>query len=124
MRAAQFQLLVAECSARHHIPKSTVSHPPGVIVPDDPFMTDKLTDPDYVPYCMVGSACARVRRKSFGFECPVCGNRMNYDLSHYDGNVNVKYSGAAPVMTIAQWNEAVASRKAARAGRRMNGPGR
>ena len=118
MSDVALELLAEQCAARHRMPKSTVTHPPGVIVPDDPFMTEKLADPDYVPYCLVGRSCARVRRTSFGFQCPVCGNKMNYDLTHYDGNVSVKYNGAAPAMTVAQWNDAVAARKATRAARR------
>lgn len=95
MSDAMFQRLAAECAARHRIPKSTVTHP-AVIVPGDEFMTEKLRDPDYVPYCLVKSECGRVRRTVFGFECPTCGNRMNYDLTHYDGNKNVQYTGEAP----------------------------
>lgn len=111
---AHFQLLAAECAARHHTPKATVTHPAGVIVPDDEFMTDKLTDPDYVPYCMVGARCGRVRRTEFGFQCPTCGNKMNYDLSHYNGNINVQYSGGAPALTVEQWNDAVEAKKQAK----------
>lgn len=112
-----FTRLAAECAARHHIPKSTVEHPAGVIVPGDEFMTKKLRDPDYVPYCF-GSGCGRTRRTEFGFQCPTCGNKMNYDLTHYNGNVDVQYAGAAPVLSIEQWNAGVAARKAARAERR------
>jgi predicted RNA-binding Zn-ribbon protein involved in translation (DUF1610 family) len=78
----------------HRIPKSTVTHPEGVIVPGDKFMTMKIADPDYVPYCIVESTCGRVRRTEFGFECPTCGNQMNYDLTHYNGNINVQYKQA------------------------------
>ncbi len=83
--------LVADLVARHEIPKATVQHPAGVIVPGDDFMTAKLREPDYVPYCLVHSVCGRVRRTVDGFQCPTCGNKMNYDLTHFNGNVNVRY---------------------------------
>lgn len=120
MNAAEMAMAIfaAECAARHHIPKSTVSHPAGVIVPGDAFMTEKLRDPDYVPYCLIRSECGRTRRAEFGFQCPTCGNQMNYDLTHYDGNANVQYEGAVPALTTAQWNAIVDARKAARAARR------
>ncbi|KAF1046357.1 MAG: hypothetical protein GAK35_01042 [Herbaspirillum frisingense] len=89
-RLAAFAEILA---ARHRIPKATVAHPAGVIVPDDEFMTEKLRDPDYVPYCMMSGPCGRVRRTTFGFECPTCGNKTNFDLTHYNGNVDVQYEG-------------------------------
>jgi hypothetical protein len=88
-------------AARHYIPSSTVAHPTGVIIPDDAFMTMKLRDPSYVPYCIKRAACGRVRRTEFGFECPCCGNRMNFDLTHYDGNANVQYEQAPTISTEA-----------------------
>lgn len=91
MTSTELALFAQILSARHHTPKATVTHPQGVVVPGDAFMTHKLTDPDYVPYCMVKSECGRVRRTEFGFQCPTCGNKMNYDLTHYDGNANVQY---------------------------------
>ncbi len=108
---SDFHRLATECAARHHTPKATVTHPSGVIVQGDPLMTAKLSDPNYVPYCF-GDGCGRTRRTEFGFECPTCGNKMNYDLTHYDGNVNVQYSGATTALTIAQWNAVVERRKA------------
>lgn len=117
MNDAQFARLVAECAARHHIPRATVTHPAGVIVPNDAFMTDKLRDPDYVPYCM-GIDCGRTRRVVDGFRCPTCGNKMNFDLTHFNGNIDVQYEGAAPVLTIQQWNDRVDARKAARAAKK------
>jgi hypothetical protein len=119
MNDAYSQLLAAECAARHRIPKSTVTHPAGVIVPNDDFMTEKLRDPDYVPYCGPCMPMQRVRRVADGFECPTCGNKSNYDLTHYNGNVNVQYEGARPVLTIIQWNDAADARKAARAAHRV-----
>lgn len=86
-------------AARHAIPAATVAHPTGVVVPDDAFMTMKLRDPSYVPYCVKHSACGRVRRTDFGFQCPTCGNRMNYDLTHFNGNVNVQYEQAPSTAT-------------------------
>lgn len=91
MSDAYFQALALQLAARHHTPKATVTHP-AVIVPGDEFMTMKLRDPDYVPYCLVKSACGRVRRVADGFECPTCRNKMNYDLTHFDGNANVQYA--------------------------------
>lgn len=95
MNETQMQMLAAQLAARHAIPKATVSHP-AVIVPGDEFMTEKLADPNYVPYCLVKPECGRVRRRVYGFECPTCGNQMNYDLTHYDGNKTVQYTGEAP----------------------------
>jgi hypothetical protein len=92
MDQATTALWAAMLAAKHHTPKATVQHPKGVIVPGDEFMTGKLKDPDYVPYCMMHSACGRVRRTEFGFQCPTCGNKMNYDLTHYDGNANVQFA--------------------------------
>ena len=84
--------------ARRHYPTSApVEHPKGVIVPDDPFMTAKLREPGYAPYCLKRNACGRVQRTDFGFQCPSCGNRMNYDLTHFNGNVDVQYAQAAVV---------------------------
>lgn len=92
--------LAAQLAERHRIPKATVTHP-AVIVPGDEFMTEKLLDPDYVPYCLVKSECGRTRRTVYGFKCPTCGNQMNYDLTHYDGNKNVQYAGEAPAPELA-----------------------
>lgn len=117
MSADFFTRLAAECAARHRIPKATVQHPAGVIVQGDPFMTDKLRDPDYVPYCF-GTYCGRTRRTEFGFQCPTCGNKMNYDLTHYNGNIHVWYEDGPQVLSIERWNAAVDARKAARAERR------
>lgn len=104
--------LAAECAARHHTPKATVTHP-EVVVPGDPFMTMKLKDPDYVPYCM-GAGCGRTRRTAFGFQCPTCGNKANFDLTRYDGNRNVQYVGAAPALSVKEWNAQVDARRAAK----------
>jgi hypothetical protein len=89
------QFLADALAQLHAIPKATVTHPKGVIVPRaggaDDFMTDKLKDPDYVPYCLVKADCSRVRRVADGFLCPACGNKMNWDLTHFNGNVDVQY---------------------------------
>lgn len=87
----EMQILAAQLAARHHIPKSTVIHPKGVICVGNPFMTEKLKDPDYVPYCAHCSLCYRLRRTEFGFECPSCHNKANFDLTKYNGNINVQY---------------------------------
>lgn len=100
MTEAQIRLLAAQLAERHRVPKATVTHP-AVIVPGDEFMTKKLQDPDYVPYCLVKSDCGRVRRTVYGFNCPTCGNQMNYDLTHYDGNKKVEYTGEAPATEAA-----------------------
>lgn len=105
-------LLAEQLAARHRIPKATVTHP-AVIVPGDEFMTEKLKDPDYVPYCF-GDGCGRTRRTWFGFQCPTCGNKMNYDLTHFNGNINVQYVEQAPTLTREQWNAQVDARKAAK----------
>jgi hypothetical protein len=85
------RVLAEQCAARHRIPKATVEHPKGVIVPGDPFMTKKLRDPDYVPYCMPCTPMQRLRRVADGFECPTCRNKLNYDLTRFNGNINVQY---------------------------------
>lgn len=84
------KLLAEMLAERHRTPKAEFDHPKGVIVPGDAFMTEKLKDRDYVPYCF-GSGCGRTRRVADGFLCPTCGNKMNYDLTHFNGNVDVKY---------------------------------
>jgi hypothetical protein len=84
-------MLAEECAARHHTPKSTVTHPKGVIVPGDPFMTGKLKDPDYVPYCGSCTLCYRMRRTEYGFTCPNCHKKTNFDLTKFNDNVDVRY---------------------------------
>lgn len=115
MSAEYFNSLAAECAARHRIMKATVRHPAGVIVQGDPFMTKKLRDPDYVPYCGPCTPMQRLRRVTNGFECPACGNKSNFDLTPYNSNINVQYEGAPPALSIEQWNAGVDARKAARA---------
>lgn len=102
------QALAARLAKKHMIPKSDIVHPKVLVTNSDgtidEFMTDKLRNSDdghYVPYCMVGTDCGRVRKTAWGFECPTCGNKMNYDLSHYDGNINVVYDGSPPDPIIA-----------------------
>jgi len=93
-------LLAAQCAERHRIPKATVAHP-AVIVPDDPFMTEKLRDPDYVPYCSPCVPMQRLRRVADGFQCPTCGNKTNYDLTRFNGNVGVQYAQSAGAQAAA-----------------------
>lgn len=94
-----FERLAELLAAKHRIPKAEHVHP-AVIVPGDEFMTEKLKDPDYVPYCL-HDGCGRTRRTAYGFKCPDCGNKMNYDLRHYDGNKGVQYVGEAPPLEVA-----------------------
>lgn len=120
----QLMAMAHQLAERHRIPESPHIHP-RVFVPDrdggvDEFMTAKLREPHYVPYCLVGIDCARTRRYPWGFECPRCGNRMNWDLTHYNGNINVKYDGPPPVLGIKEWNEALAAKKQAKAQNRLN----
>lgn len=103
-------LMAEQAAVRHHIPKSTVTHPTGVIVPGDEFMTEKLKDPDYVPYCSSCMPVQRLRRTEYGFRCPGCGKRANYDLTAYNGNVAVQYEGQP--LSIAAWNAQVERKKA------------
>lgn len=91
MSDAALMALAAILAERHRIPTATVQHPKGVIVPGDEFMTEKLRDPDYVPYCLKHTMCGRMRRVADGFECPTCKNKANYDLTKFNGNVNVQY---------------------------------
>lgn len=99
-----------EAAARHRIPKATVTHPKGVIVPGNPFMTEKLQDPDYVPYCSPCTPMQRLRRTTYGFYCPSCGTKANYDLTRYNGNVAVQYEGVP--LSVAAWNAEVDRKKA------------
>jgi Zn finger protein HypA/HybF involved in hydrogenase expression len=89
--SARERLMATELAERHRIPKATVSHPQGVIVPGDEFMTGKLRDPDYVPYCTPCTPMQRLRRVADGFECPSCGNKANWDLTKFNGNVDVQF---------------------------------
>jgi hypothetical protein len=89
------QLFAAQVAERHRIPRAIVSHP-AVVVPGDPFMTEKLRDRDYVPYCGPCVPMQRVRRVADGYQCPTCGNKMNYDLTHFNGNVDVQYEDQPP----------------------------
>lgn len=87
----ELQLMAAQLAARHRIPEATVDHPKGVICVGNPFMTEKLRDRNYVPYCGHCTLCYRLRRTEYGFICPSCGNKANFDLTKYDGNINVQY---------------------------------
>lgn len=93
------QAMAAQLAAKHREPNIVVPHPKVVIKnydgTHDTFMMEKLSDDKYVPYCF-GTNCGRTRRTEYGFKCPTCGNQMNYDLTHYDGNVNVEYVGPKP----------------------------
>lgn len=104
----ELEALARRLAAKHAIPESPHKHPKVIVYNHDgtvdTFMTDKLRNSDdghYVPYCLVGTNCGRVRKTEWGFECPACGNRMNYDLSHYDGNKNVQYDGPPPDPAVA-----------------------
>jgi hypothetical protein len=85
-----FEALAAQLAAKHIIPETDIVHPEVVM---DSFMMEKMKEPNYVPYCLVEVTCGRVRRTRYGFWCPSCGNKMNYDMTHYDGNKNVQYIG-------------------------------
>lgn len=117
----ELEALAHRLAERHRIPVSKHEHP-KVFVKNgdgtvDTFMTAKLREPHYVPYCLVGADCARVRRTEYGFKCPRCGNQMNWDLSHYDGNKNVEYDNdKPPVLSIKAWNAQVEARKYAKKG--------
>lgn len=87
----QIRLMAAELAARHRIPKSTVTHPKGVIVQGDEFMSGKLRDPDYVPYCTPCTPMQRLRRVEDGFICPACGNKANWDLTKFNENIDVQF---------------------------------
>jgi predicted RNA-binding Zn-ribbon protein involved in translation (DUF1610 family) len=117
------RLFAAQAAERHRIPKATATHP-AVIVPGDEFMTEKLREPDYVPYCGPCMPMQRVRRTAYGFQCPICGTKMNYNLTHYDGNKGVIYTNGTTVaaeyrsLSITEWNAQVEARKAARRARK------
>jgi hypothetical protein len=123
----ELQALAFRLARKHRIPESPYTHPKVVVRNADgtvdTFMTDKLRNSDgghYVPYCLVGTDCGRVRKTEWGFECPVCGNKMNWDLTHYDGNINVEFDGPPPVLSIKQWNEQVEAKKRAKIARRYS----
>ncbi len=104
--------LAEEAAARHHTPKSTVTHPEGVIVPSCAFMTEKLKDPDYVPYCSPCDPMQRLRRTEYGFRCPGCGKTSNFDLTPFNNNISVQYEGKP--LSIGAWNAEVDRKKAAK----------
>lgn len=111
-------MLARQLAERHRIPETSIVHP-EVLVHNrdgtvDTFMTAKLREPHYVPYCLNLLECGRLRRTEWGFKCPTCGNKANYDLTKYDGNQNVKYVGAPPVLSIKEWNAQVVARKHAK----------
>lgn len=83
--------MAEEAAARHRIPEATVTHPKGVIVPGDEFMTEKIRDPNYVPYCGPCMPMRRMRRVEDGFVCPTCGCKSNWDLTKFNNNVDVKF---------------------------------
>jgi len=101
MNNLDIERLAEQLARKHRIPASDIIHLEVVM---DPFMMKKMKDEaNYVPYCLVRTECGRVRRRVYGFECPTCGNKMNYDMTHYDGNKNVQYIGtpAAPDQALA-----------------------
>lgn len=115
----ELEAMAARLAYRHTIPESPHIHPKVFVKQGDgtvdAFMTAKLREPHYVPYCLKEASCARVRRTDYGFYCPWCGNKMNYDLSHYDGNKNVEYDNdKPPTLSIEKWNEQVDARKQAK----------
>jgi hypothetical protein len=97
MNDPAIQYLVNMTRSRHEIPEATVDHPKGVIVPNDPFMTEKLKDRNYVPYCTPCTLMQRLRRVEDGFICPSCGNKANWDLTKFNGNINVQYENKTDV---------------------------
>lgn len=94
------QMLAEQCAARHRTPKATVTHPAGVIVPDDFLLTENIKDPDYVPYCGPCMPMQRMRRNEKGFHCPTCHNRTNWDLTKFNGNLDVQFD---PELVDAEW---------------------
>jgi hypothetical protein len=85
--------MAREAAARHRTPEPIGDpHPKGVIVQGDEFMTEKISDPDYVPYCGPCVPMQRVRRVSDGFECPTCCNKSNWDLTKFNHNVDVQFT--------------------------------
>jgi len=110
--------MAARLAEKHREPDEIVPHPKVLIRSGDSIdesMMDKLSDDKYVPYCF-GTNCGRTRRKPWGFQCPTCGNKMNWNLTHYNGNLNVEFVGPPPVLSIKEWNQQVDARKAAKKG--------
>lgn len=126
MNQYQIQALAAQLAEKHRIPVTSIRHPWVKLIKndgtEDTWMQEKLRhsdDGNYVPYCLMGISCGRAHKTDYGFRCPTCGNKMNYDLTHYDGNKNVVYEpGHEPRWTVAQWNERVEAKKRAREERR------
>jgi hypothetical protein len=105
-RTPQLEALARRLAEKHRIPETDIVHPTVIFKNNDgttdEFMMRKMREePNYVPYCLVGIECGRVRRRVWGFECPTCGNKMNYDFTRYDGNRNVEYVSEPPDPIIA-----------------------
>lgn len=89
---AFMQMMAEQAAERHRTPVATVTHPKGVIVPEDQLLTDNIrNDPNYVPYCGPCTPMQRMRRNETGFHCPTCGVKTNWDLTPYNGNINVQF---------------------------------
>jgi hypothetical protein len=141
----ELMLMAHQLAAKHRTPKSDIVHP-KVFVPDgkggvDEFMTARLRDFEgedrpYVPYCLVGPSCGRLHRVQFGFECPMCGNKTNWDLTHWNGNKDVKFDGEPPAVRCpppppppkplspreqrAKWNAEVEAKRRLKAARKAS----
>lgn len=83
--------LIKDLSERHKIPETNIVHPKGVIVPGDELLTKKIADGVYTPYCGKCLPMRRLFRIEDGFECRTCKVKLNYDLTLFNGNVDVKY---------------------------------
>jgi len=100
------RMLAAEAAERHRTPKAEYDHPKGVIVPYDALLTENIRDRDYVPYCGPCDPMQRVRRAADGFQCPACGNKTNWDLTPFNGNVDVQFDPEhADPEWLAQWEQ-------------------
>jgi len=100
------RMLAEEAAARHRTPKAEFDHPKGVIVPFSELLTENIRDRDYVPYCGPCDPMQRERRVADGFQCPTCGNKTNWDLTPFNGNVDVQFDPEhADPEWLAKWEQ-------------------
>lgn len=83
------KMLIADLLARHVSPTPSQevldAIPDNVVVPDDSFLTEKIQDPTYTPYCLRTIRCGRLHRTVYGFTCPNCKAKLNHNLTPYKG---------------------------------------
>lgn len=124
--------MATQLAEKHREPNEVVVHPKvymrngdGTV---DIFMMDKVSDNKYVPYCLSGG-CGRMRRREYGFYCPTCCKKTNWDLTRFNNNKDVEYVNGPPSpkpvvpLTIQEWNKRVTDKKYQRDLRRVTRKG-